>query len=83
MHKVNIQEIISIIDLDFSKFFYKNNYTKSEIVCKTHGSFYRTIKQIRLNYNITKDNIKKNYCLDNNIKLFIIKYDADIENEIF
>lgn len=48
MRKNNVEQWLLETDkLDFTKFLYKNNFTKSEIVCRIHGSFYRTIKQIK------------------------------------
>lgn len=38
--------------------------------------------KIKLDYYIKNDNIKNKFCVDNNIRLFRIKYDQDIDMEI-
>jgi len=38
--------------------------------------------KVKLDYYIKNDNLKSLYCLDNNIKLFRIRYDQNIEDEL-
>jgi len=66
MKKLNINDIILNINnenLSFDNFNYQNNFTKSEIICKIHGLFYRTVKQIKNNILCDKcdDKIKSSF----------------------
>lgn len=58
MNKVNYESILSNLkNIDTSQFIYINNTTKSILICKEHGEFYRNIKQMR-------KNILCPYCID-------------------
>jgi hypothetical protein len=59
MRKVDIKSILDNLEnIDSSKFEYLNNTTKSKLICKYHGDFYRNIKQIRNGILCPKCNTK-------------------------
>lgn len=48
MNKLDYLSILNELkNIDISKFKYKDNVTKSELICKEHGVFKRSIKQIK------------------------------------
>ena len=73
---------------------YINNTEKFVNKCREiHNDFYdyslvdyvsynKPVDIIKLDYYIKNDNLKSLYCLDNNIKLFRIRYDQNIEDEL-
>ena len=81
MRKNNFNEILSKLDIpdhfNFSKFLYKDNLTKSEIICLYHGSFYRDLNQLINGHYCDKcsDKITSTYNF--------IKKSKDIHGDIF
>ncbi len=77
MKKNEYESILSsLVDIDTHFFKYKNNITKSKLVCKKHGEFYRSLKQIKNGIlcpfcskktNTTKQFIEKSILIHKNL----------------
>ena len=78
-------EQYSFIDCKYINVLKYDFYLPEYNVCIEYNGrqHYEEIKHFggkeSFDIQITRDNIKSNYCIDNNIQLFIIKYDEDIE----
>jgi len=48
MKKINYTQILDKLEnVNTSEFLYKDNNTKSKLICLEHGAFYRNIRQIK------------------------------------
>ena len=85
---IEYQREYTFVDCKYKKGLPFDFYLPNEMVCiEYHGKqHYEPITHFggekRFNEQVDKDNIKREFCKENGIKLIEIKYDEDIKNKL-